>query len=379
MRILLVLEACGAGAGRHVIDLADGLSRAGHDVSLIYSSVRAEAGFEDALGFLPRVTKRELPMQRAVGPGDWRSSRMLKRLIKELGPFDIVHGHSSKAGALLRLAANRGDAPRLYTPHAPITMDPTLSARARFVYGAAERLLGRRCERIICVSAAERDHLVSLGLPENKLSVVHNGIKPLPQIDRDAMRRQLGLDPDTICFGSVGRISHQKAVDRTISAFAMARGRMRKAHLAIVGDGPLLDEMQSLVRDLGISRDVTFTGQANGIEMMAGFDVFLMPSRYEGLPYALLEAAASGLPIIATDVGGAGVVVRDGENGFILPEQNVELLADLLIELSRRDDLRHAMSHRSTELAMQFTVDRMVADTLEVYNELLEARGTSDL
>jgi glycosyltransferase involved in cell wall biosynthesis len=137
--------------------------------------------------------------------------------------------------------------------------------------------------------------------------------------------------------------------------------------------------MQSLARNLGISRDVTFTGQANGIEMMAGFDVFLLPSRYEGLPYALLEAAASGLPIITTDVGGAGVVVRDGENGYVLPEQNVEQLADLLIELAGREDLRHAMSHRSTEIAMQFTVDRMVADTLDVYNELLAAPGASDL
>ena len=379
MRILLVLEACGAGAGHHVIDLADGLSRAGHDVFLIYSPLRAEADFENALSFMPRVTKRELPMRRAVGPSDWRSSRALKRLIKELGPFDIVHGHSSKAGALLRLAANRSDSPRLYTPHAPITMDPALSASARFVYGAAERLLGHLCERIICVSAAERDHLASLGLSEDKLRVVHNGIKPLPPIDRDAIRRQLQLDPDTICFGSVGRISHQKAVDRIISAFAMARGRMSNAHLAIVGDGPLLADMQSLARSLGISQYVTFTGQANGIEMMAGFDVFLLPSRYEGLPYALLEAAASGLPIITTDVGGAGVVVRDGENGYVLPEQNVEQLADLLLELARREDLRHAMSHRSTEIAMQFTVDRMVADTLDVYNELLAAPGASDL
>ncbi|MFW2403882.1 MAG: glycosyltransferase family 4 protein [Gammaproteobacteria bacterium] len=373
MRILLVLEACGAGAGRHVIDLIDGLSRSGHDVSLIYSPVRAEAGFEDALGFMPRVTKRELPMRRAVGPGDWRSTRALKRLIKELGPFDIVHGHSSKAGALLRLAASGSDAPRLYTPHAPITMDPTLSAAARFVYGTAERLLGHFCERIICVSAAERDHLASIGLSEDKLCVVHNGIKPLPDTDRDAVRRQLQLDPETVCFGFVGRISHQKGVDRMISAFAMARGRMGNAHLAIVGDGPLLDEMQSLARNLGVARDVTFTGHANGIEMMAGFDVFLLPSRYEGLPYALLEAAASGLPIITTDVGGAGVVVQDGENGYVLPEQSAELLADRLTELARNGQLRHEMSACSAQIAEKFTVDRMVADTIAVYEEALAA------
>jgi len=371
MRVLLILEACGSGVGRHVVDLSAGLTDRAHDVTLFYSAARAEESFIDALQYMPKLTKRELPMARSVGPRDFGAVRELRRMLVESGPFDILHGHSSKAGALLRLAAGGGGAPRIYTPHAPITMDPDLRLAGRVFYGTAERLLSRRCERIICVSGAERDHLESIGLPAEKLRVVRNGITPLSYFHRDTVRRRLNLDAQTVCFGFVGRISHQKAIDRAISAFAMARGQMSDAHLVIVGDGPLLADMRSLAYDFGITRQVTFTGPAEGVELMSAFDVFLLPSRYEGLPYVLLEAAASGLPIVSTDVGGARDVVNDGENGYVLPEQNVELLADRMRELARRPELRASMSRRATEIAKGFTADRMIDDVVDVYEELL--------
>jgi glycosyltransferase involved in cell wall biosynthesis len=376
MRLLLVLEACGAGAGRHVIDLAGGLIRRGHDVSLIYSADRAEDWFIDALGFMPKLTKRELPMQRAVGFHDLKAIRDLQGLIDEMGPFDVVHGHSSKAGALLRIAASRGRAARVYTPHAAITMNPALRSWVRAIYGAIERLLGRYCEGIICVSALERDHLAQQGLPEEKLRVVPNGIGRLPHVDRDAVRRRLGVDRQTVCFGWVGRVSPQKSVDRIISAYAMAEARMPDTHLVIVGDGPLLASAKNQARTLGIAKHVSFTGHADGIEMMAAFDAFLLPSRYEAMPYVLLEAAASGLPIVMTNVGGAHEVVRHGENGFVLPEPDVELLADHLTALARSPELRSAMSRCSIEIGRQFDIDRMVDETVRVYEDFRAAAKT---
>lgn len=371
MRVLLAIEACGGGVGRHVIDLATGLTGRGHDVSLFYSTNRAEDSFMAALQFMPKLTKREIPMGRAVGFHDYKAYRCMREMLAEAGPFDIVHGHSSKAGALLRLAVGAGDAARVYTPHAPITMDPERSMMGRLLYGAAERALSRRCERIICVSAAERDHLVSLGIPAEKLRVVQNGIKPLAEFQRDDVRQRLGLGDNTVCFGFVGRISHQKAVNRIISAFAMAHGRMSDVHLVIVGEGPLSEDMRSLVHRFGLQREVTFTGAAVGTEMMAAFDTFVLASRYEGLPYVLIEAAASGLPIVCTDVGGARDIVDDAENGYVLAEQDVELLADRLLKLARRPELRDSMALRSLEIAADFTVDRMVDDTIRVYEELL--------
>jgi glycosyltransferase involved in cell wall biosynthesis len=378
MRILLALESCGGGAGRHVIDLANGLLAKGHDVSLIYSSARAEPWFVAAIDAMPSLTAHELPMQRSVGPGDWTTLRALKKLIRDEGPFDILHGHSSKAGALLRLASDGSDATRIYTPHAPITMDPALSTSARFLYGSMERWLARRCERIICVSRDERDHLEAVGLPPEKLRVVYNGIAFAPPADRAAIRQRLELETGTVCFGFVGRLSHQKAVHRAILAFAMLRARTDDARLVIVGDGPERNRLESLAKKMGVFRQVTFTGHADGAELMAAFDVFLLPSRYEGMPYVLIEAVGCGLPIIVTDVGGAHVVVKNGDNGFVLPRPSIELLAERMADLAVQPELRRTMSRRSAQIATQFTSAQMIERTIRAYTEVVSepsARG----
>jgi len=371
MRVLLVLEASSGGAGRHVVDLAGGLLARGHDVSLAYSPLRAETWFLRAIGALHRLDIHELPMGRSVTFDDIASCRKLKHLIDEFGPFDVLHGHSSKAGALLRLAQAGNNIPVVYTPHAPITMDPELSTLTRTAYLVVERLLTGLCERIICVSPAEREHLQKLGFSKQKLRVVCNGIGPLPEINRAAIRDKLNLGLETVCFGFVGRIAHQKAVDRAISAFAVACRQTSNTRLVIVGDGPDLGAMKTLAGDLGVSQQVIFTGAANGAELMAAFDVFLLPSRYEGMPYVLLEAAANALPIVMTDVGGAHLVVRDGENGFVIPQIQIELMADRLLLLAKKPELRRTMAIKSAEISATFSLDNMVDETLSLYEELI--------
>ncbi len=377
MRLLLVIEACSGGAGRHVIDLASGMLARGHEVSLIYSPRRAEKWFVDEIKLLDRLSIHELPMNRSVGINDFTKYRELKQLIEKIGPFDILHGHSSKAGALLRLAQARSDIPVVYTPHAPITMDPELSVPVRLAYFVVERLLMGLCDRVICVSPAERDHFLSLRFSAEKLRVVCNGIRPLADTDRAAIRRHLNFDADTVCFGFVGRISHQKAVERAIEAFALTYRQVGNTRLVVVGNGPELAAMKTLAADLGVGRQVTFTGAANGAEFMAAFDVFVLPSRYEGLPYVLLEAAVNGLPTVMTDVGGAHLVVRHGENGFVLPQMQIELLVDRLLLLAQDSDLRRAMSIRATEIAAAFSLDNMVDETLSVYAELSSSPAVS--
>jgi len=349
------------------VDLAGGLLARGHDVSLIYSPRRAEKWFLDAIDALSQLKIHKLPMSRSVGIDDLAKCRELKHLVDATGPYDVLHAHSSKAGALLRLAQARNNIPVVYTPHAPITMDPKLSVPARLAYFAVERLLVNLCQRVICVSPAEREHFLSLRFPAQKLRVVCNGIRPLARTDRAAIRQRLKIDADTVCFGFVGRISHQKAVDRAIEAFALTCRQVSNTCLVVVGIGPELAAMKTLAADLGIGPRVTFTGAANGAELMAAFDVFLLPSRYEGLPYVLLEAAANGLPTVMTDVGGAHLVVRHGENGLLLPQMQIELLVDHLLSLAQEPDLRSAMATRAVEIAATFSLDNMVDETLTVY------------
>jgi glycosyltransferase involved in cell wall biosynthesis len=370
-RILLAIEAAGGGAGRHVLDLADGLRLRNHNVCVVYSPERADESFCERLAKLRDVSAHELPMRRAVGWHDLRQVHDLRRLIARLGPFDLLHGHSSKAGALLRLAARGHDVPCLYTPHAFVTLDPEIGRLKHLLYSSAERLLAPLARRIICVSETEYEHACGLGIDPLRLRVVHNGISSLPAANRARVRAQYGIPEQALVIGCVARLTHQKATERLLSAFAMGVADDPQTRLMIVGDGPDRAMLDSLADNLGLSSRIVFTGSADGAQLMSAFDIFALPSRYEALPYVLLEAAARGLPIVMTDTGGAGSVVREGVNGFIVPQQDAEALSARLLQLIRQDFQRERMGQRSLEVARSFTADQMVLDTLEVYSQCL--------
>ena len=327
----------------------------------------------DAIREIQSVSIHEIPMQRAVGWHDVTEARALRELIRSIGPFDIAHGHSSKAGALLRLAARRERLPYIYTPHAFITLDPEIGRLKRFAYGFAERRLAPLANRIICVSNSEYEHAVGLGIAPELLRVVHNGIGPLPAGERRLIRERYGLTDDAIVIGCVGRLTHQKAVERLLSAFAMGAADLPNTRLMIVGDGPDRDMLEALASRQGLTSRMLFTGAVDGANAMAAFDVFALPSRYEALPYVLLEAAARSLPIVMTDTGGAGSVVRDGVNGFVVPQRDIEAFSARLLQLCRTAFERERLGQRSAEVAREFTADQMVLDTLAVYEECLPA------
>src|SRR3954470_24201961 len=126
LRVCLVTESAGGGVGRHFLDLAAGLAARGEHVSAIYSPGRCDAAFHERLPTIRGVHFVSSPMRRAVHPLDVADSLRLVARIREVGPFDLIHGHSSKGGALARLAARWLEIPCVYTPHAFVTLDPTL-------------------------------------------------------------------------------------------------------------------------------------------------------------------------------------------------------------------------------------------------------------
>ena len=304
MRILLVIEAAGGGSGRHVIDLARELARQGHHVAVIYSPTRAESRFEAEIAALPIVLAR-LPMRRAVGPWDIPTARAMKRLVAQLGPFDIVHAHSSKAGALLRAVAPKGAA-RVYTPHAFRTMDPGLGGAGRVAYGVVEALLARFCtDALIAVAPEEAAHARNLGISARKIHTVVNGVSPAPPVNRVEARAELGLAPDDIAVGFVGRLCEQKDPERFARAIRIARAADPRIRGVVLGDGELAEG----VRRAGGDGVALFKGRDARLFLPA-FDLFAMTSRYEGMPYVLLEALQAGLPIVSTEVGGTSVASR---------------------------------------------------------------------
>lgn len=313
LSICLIVESAGGGTGRHVLDLAEGLIAQGDRVTLIYCPLRAEDGFLARAALMPGLAVHALPMGRRPGLTDLIAAWRLARLTARLGPFDILHSHSTKAGLLARLIPARG-VPRLHTPHAARGMDPTLPRAAAAVFDLAERLLAARTARVIAVSAAEAAHLRAANLPLRKLLTIVNGVAPL----RGPALAPPGQSGPHV-FGFIGRIVPQKGADRLIRAFA-ALPPDADARLVVIGDGPEFSALHALAQKLGTARRIAFPGAGNSAPWFARFDTLILPSRYEAMPYVLLEAEAAGLPIIATDVAGAAEVVA--ENGLIVPNHD---------------------------------------------------------
>lgn len=364
LKIALLLETSGGGSGRHVLDLAAGMAAAGHDVTVIWSQVRAQDDFRAQLLALTNVKNLTLEMHRAVGAADFTSLRAMGALLRAHGPFDIVHGHSSKAGALIRLLPRSIPGRRIYTPHAFRTMDPTMGKRGALIYGTIERMLAPRADRIITVSAAETAHAIAQGIRSDRLTTVVNGASLPPDASRQAAREFMELAEDEVAVGFIGRLDDQKAPLRFVEAVSLARQAAPNLRGLVIGDGSLRAQAEAL----NTADAVRFLGWQDGPALFPGLDIFCMTSHYEAMPYTLLEALHAGVPIVTTAVGGVDETVHEGKNGFVLPTDcSPDAVADRLVTLAQDAEKRAFFSAHARKLAQERTIDAMVRETLAVY------------
>lgn len=365
LNILMVHEAAGGGSGRQMLDLSEGLIARGHRVSLVYSPLRAEASYvarAEAAGFQKLM---RVGMRREIGLSDLASLVELRRLLSSAGPHNVIHAHSSKAGALARMAAPLKSA-RIYTPHAFRTMDPTLGRLPAAACAGIELALAlTMTDALIAVSQEEADHAIGFGVPRRKLHVVANGVTPFDFPCRRAMRRELGLREHQVAIGFVGRLAAQKDPLRFCAAIKAANARDSRIVGVMIGAG----DLESEVRASGAP--IAVLGACEARPWFAALDGFALTSRYEGLPYVLLEALQAGLPIISSAVGGAAAVVQDGINGRVLDKgATAESFAEEFLALID-PALRAERAAGSRALASRFSVAEMVAETERVYRTVL--------
>jgi len=375
LHVLLINEACNTGVGRHVLDLAEGLLEQDCRVDLIYSTGRMDDVFAERLQSLTEVHATAVRMRRRPTVADASVVRRVRAHVRERGPFDVVHGHSSKGGAIARLAcARRGPVRRgpvvVYTPNGVFTMNPELSPLVRRVVGLIERRLARRTDAIIAVSPFEREHLRSLGIDDARLHVIPNGIPERAWASRQALRDELGFGPAEIVVGFLGRLSPQKNPELLVEAFARVAEPCPDATLAIVGEGPREAACRACADAHTLGDRVRWLGFRTAEAAMPAFDIFVMPSRYEGMPYVLMEAMCLGLPIIATDVGGARLAVEHGENGLVIEPENPVALAEALASILSDPAHRQALGDASRTRSERFTAAEMVRSTVALYRDL---------
>jgi glycosyltransferase involved in cell wall biosynthesis len=370
LRIALVAEAADTGLATLLYLSASGLAARGHDVHFLSSVERTDKEMRRRLERVPGVRCVSIAMTRAAGLKDGPALLAIRRYLRQQGPFDIVHGHSSKGGALARLAALGLPGARLYTPHAFYSMSSGLSRASRFGYALAERALARLCSKVVCSSMLEQEHARAIGIQAEKLAIVGNAIMP-PAI-APAARARFGFGGErSIIIGFVGRLEYQKGPDLLLKAFARASTRNSRLRLVVIGDGTMAQALAGIAEQAGIQDRVAFLGRRKSTDYLASFDVLALPSRYEGFSLMPLEAMYAGLPIVCANVGGISESVTDGKTGLVVPPEDEIALANALLALSENASLRLAMGEAARKRAHHFSPAGAIEATERLYFEAL--------
>jgi glycosyltransferase involved in cell wall biosynthesis len=375
LRVVEVVESTFAGVGRHVADLTEGLLERGHAVHLVYSTVRMEAYFRERITAARDLRSLVLDMDRAPCPGDGRNISRLRGYLRAQGPFDVIHGHSSKGGAIARLAAAGLGISRVYTPHAFRTADPGLQTLEHFVYASVERILGRLAsDMVIATSPEEFDEARRLGIAQDRVRLVLNGIRMPPLRARDEIRKDLALENEDLLLLFVGRLVPQKGADRFLDLFARVAAGEPNVRGLIVGSGEMEAQLRARLHDLRLEGRLGLMASQEAVQCMPAADVLVATSRYEAMPYTLIEAQYAGLPVVAFRAGGVSTAVVDGRTGFICEQDDADEFVNALRRLAREPSLRRQMGLAARTRASAFGVDRMIDATEDLYRELRAGR-----
>lgn len=375
MRICHVIESSSGGSSQVVVNLMRDQLAAGHDVTLIYSPLRAEPPFTDSIAALePDLRVRALAMKRAVGLHDVGAAFRLWRALSELGPFDVIHGHSSKGGALSRIAGAMlpGRTAIVYTPHAFVTLSPEASR----LYGFIEWLASWHCDAIVVGSTQELQHARDrLRLPASRLRLIPMGVDLGAPLDRAAARAQFNLSPSDFAVGFVGRMAPQKNPLKFAAAFADAARQRSDLRLVAVGDGELLDAFRRDLQSRRIDDRAFLAPKAEGRAAIAAFDCLVCTSDYESFGLIFAEALAAGAPIVSPPVGIAEDAIVEGETGYLTGFAAEDIAAGILRVAGRGADARAEMSAACVALARKFDIAETAARTRALYDELVSRRA----
>jgi glycosyltransferase involved in cell wall biosynthesis len=360
MKILyLITRADLGGAQVHVVDLLKGFRNQCQLVLGVGESgflTEAAESLQIPCHIVPDLVQPMRPFKDA-----WALTAIVE-LIRKTKP-DLVHAHTSKAGVIGRLAAHWTGVPAVFTAHTWAFAEGTSWKWQKI--GLPCEVLAAKCGPVIInVSEANRRLALQHGVgTESKLITIHNGIP-------DTCAR---AEPwaDTIPrIVMVARFAPQKNHSLVLRAMA---GLPLPFRLVFVGDGPTREAAEMEASELGLTEKVDFLGQRRDIEeILASSHIFVLPTNWEGFPLSILEAMRAGLPVVASDVGGVGEAVMDGETGFLVPAGDEAALRARLSLLVQSPELRRRLGQSGRiRYESEFAVSAMLRKTLQVYRDMV--------
>ncbi len=300
---------------------------------------------------------------------DLKALFTLYKLTKK-GGYDVVHCHSTKAGLLGRFAAWFAGVKKIFfTVHGWSFYNTGEYGHLHKLLIFLEKIAANVSTKIICVSENDRREGIKNKIaPPEKFVVIHNGISR-NSINKGKLRGEIDVEEKDIVFGMVARLAYPKNPMLFLEAAKIVSARYSNVKFVLVGDGPYYRECSEFIWRNGLSNAFLLGFRDNAQDIISDFDVFVLSSRFEGLPITIIEAMFAGLPVIATKVGGVGELVEHGRNGFLVDKEDANELASYMEYFIRHPEKIKEMGNESYAKAINnFTVERMVEQYKVLYN-----------
>ena len=359
------------GAQKYVLDMALGAKNVGFAVAV---ASEQNSYFYETLSELGIEFIEIKNLQRSVNLAlDAKLLFELIKIIRKEKP-DVVHLNSSKIGALGAIAAKLARVPRvIFTAHGWAFNDPR-QAWGKYAIIAVSRMVALFQDKIICVSDCDKEAALKYKIaPPEKLIAIHNGInqKALSLLARKEARARLGIDEKSLVVGTIANFYKTKSLDTLVLAAISAVHLSPQIKFVIIGDGPERIKIEELIKKYRLDGYFMLTGALkNASQYLKAFDIFVMPSKKEGLPYALLEAMAAKTVCIASAVGGIPEIIENEKNGLLIKDMSPGKLSDAISRLIKNKKTARALGLAAAEtIQSKFSIKQMLEKTLAIYDE----------
>jgi len=366
------------GTERQAVELLKRLDGERYDVRL--AALRNEGPFYNEIAArYPDVPV--FPLTSFYNRNALKQLLRLRKLMKS-NQIDILHAHDFYAG-LIGAAAGRLAGVRV------IASQRHLKLSDRRMHRWGQRIIQLLAHRILVNSEAIRDYIISNdGVSRRKIVVIKNGISTSPEFAstspssvtharreaHDALCVGLGLDRRSRLIGTIARLQRVKGHQFLIEAASRVLKGEPAAHFILVGEGPLRGEIEQQIARLGIEDNVHLLGDRSDVSRLtASFALMVLASLHEGLPNAVMEAMAAGVPVVATAAGGTKELITDGETGYLVAPGDADALAEQISFALANEATSRRLAARGLEFVNdKFSIERMVKSVESLYGELTE-------
>lgn len=369
IRIMHVAQSSG-GVARYIQMLLKYLDKSMFENILIASHDYNKDDFCNLVNFFEQIN-----MNRSICVNDIKAITGVRRLIKKYKP-DIIYAHSSKAGAVTRIADLGIYNKCIYNPHG-WSFNMRCSKKKQIVYSTIEKMLAPLADFIVCISEAEKKSALDKKIClDKKIQVIINGVD-IEQLQfnkgRVITRKELKIPYDAFIIGMVGRISKQKAPDIFMKVAKEIKKTIKNSYFIIVGNGEQQNEVENYAKKYGLSDSLLITGWVDSpLSYVDLFDVAMLLSRWEGFGLVLPEYMIAGKPIVATRVDAIPEIITHYKNGLLIEVDNVGAACKSVMELYNRQNLRvNLVNQGYIDVVEKFNARRVAVEHQELFKKLV--------